>query len=60
MMVSRVKKIEIIIEMPNSTQKKENKEKIKGKNIKVLEEAKEVEGMEEIEWKEEGEGAEKK
>jgi hypothetical protein len=29
-------------------------------NKKVLEEAEEVEGMEEIEWKEEGEGAENK
>ena len=40
MMVSKVKKINIIIKIPNSTKKKENKKKIK---MELLEEAVEKE-----------------
>jgi hypothetical protein len=40
MMVSKVKKIKIIIKIPNSTKKKENKEKIK---MELLKEAVEKE-----------------
>ena len=43
MMVSRVKKIKIIIKMPNSTRKKKNKEKTKGEEKELLEEIEEVE-----------------
>jgi hypothetical protein len=55
MMVSRVKKIKIIIKMPNSTRKKENKEKIKGEDKELLEESEETEEVEEIEETEEEE-----